>query len=332
MHLTKISFPGLGIGEFTVNAEAISFTIGGTPFSIRWYGILICCAILAAFGYLVYRARQMNISFDDVLDITLVTVLIAVAGTRLYYVIFDGLSNYIVTDYSFFVNVKKTLYNLVAVWNGGLAIYGGIISGALAVLFMSWKKKIPFFRIADAATPGIMLAQAIGRWGNFMNGEAYGSETTLPWRMGISNSSTYYQTLYVHPTFLYESLWNILGFILINIFYKKRKFEGEVGMWYFAWYGLGRTFIELLRTDSLMLGSIRVSSMLAALFVIVLVPLIVLLHVREHKLSAAGLIEQGTLPSVRFLLTADKASDGRTENNAKETENKSQTTEENNNG
>ena len=120
--------------------------------------------------------------------------------------------------------------------------------------------------------------------------------------------------------------------ILINIFYKKRKFEGEVGMWYFAWYGLGRTFIELLRTDSLMLGSIRVSSMLAALFVIVLVPLIVLLHVREHKLSAAGLIEQGTLPSVRFLLTAGKASDGRTENNAKETENKSQTTEENNNG
>ncbi len=334
MHHSTISFPGLGIGEFTVNAEAFSFRIGSTPISIRWYGILICCAIIAAFCYLVYRAGQANVSFDDVLDITLVTVLIAVVGTRLYYVIFDGLSKYIVTDYSFFKNVWKSFYNLIAVWNGGLAIYGGIISGALAVLFMSRKKNISFFLIADAATPGIMLAQAIGRWGNFMNGEAFGAETTLPWRMGICNYNTYYQTLYVHPTFLYESLWNILGFILINIFYKKRKFEGEVGMWYFAWYGLGRTFIELLRTDSLMLGSIRVSSMIAALFVITLVPLIIVLHVKERRLSAAGMIERDTLPSISFLLSVKPlpAMAIDTEENTTTTKEHPETTEENNNG
>ncbi len=334
MHLSQISFPGLGIGEFTVNAEAISFTIGKTPFSIRWYGILICCAIIAAFCYLVYRAGQAGISFDDVLDITLVTVLIAVVGTRLYYVVFDGLSNYIVTDYSFFQNVWKSFCNLIAVWNGGLAIYGGILFGTAAVLLMSWRKKIPFFRIADAATPGIMLAQAIGRWGNFMNGEAFGSETTLPWRMGICNFNTHYQTLYVHPTFLYESLWNVLGFILINIFYKKRKFEGEVGIWYFAWYGLGRTFIELLRTDSLMLGPIRVSSMLAALFVVTLVPLLVVLHIKEHRLAAAGMIDKDTLPSIRFLLTDGKQAPSAKEpqSDIKNTENNSGSTEESSNG
>ena len=113
--------------------------------------------------------------------------------------------------------------------------------------------------------------------------------------------------MYVHPTFLYESLWNVLGFVLINIFYKKRKFEGEVGFWYFIWYGLGRTFIELLRTDSLMLGPIRVSSMLAALIVVTLLPLLIVLRTKEHKLALAGKIPEHTLPSVLFLLKNGEA-------------------------
>jgi phosphatidylglycerol:prolipoprotein diacylglycerol transferase len=299
---TEISFPGLGIDSFKMNGVALSFEIGGKPITVMWYGIIICCAILTAFAYLAYRAKQGGLVFDDVLDITLVTVCVAVVGTRLYYVIFDGLENYIVTEYGFWKNLGKSLYNIIAIWEGGLAIYGGIISGTLTVLVMSRIKKISFFKIADMATPGIMIAQAIGRWGNFTNGEAFGSETTLPWRMGINNYNTGYMTLYVHPTFFYESLWNVIGFTLINVFYKKRKFEGEVCFWYFIWYGLGRTFIEMLRTDSLMLGPIRVSSMLAALIVLTLLPLLIFLRIREHKLSTAGMISENTLPSVLFLL------------------------------
>ena len=206
---TEISFPGFGIEPFDLNGVALSFEIGGKPFTIMWYGIIICCAILTAFGYLTYRSKQQKLVFDDILDITLVTVCIAVLGARLYYVVFDGLSEYIVTDYGFFKNLGKSLYNIIAIWEGGLAIYGGILFGALTVLIMSRIKKISFFKLADMATPGIMIAQAIGRWGNFMNGEAFGSETTLPWRMGINNHHTGYMTMYVHPTFLYESLWNV---------------------------------------------------------------------------------------------------------------------------
>ncbi len=303
---TEISFPGLGIESFKINGVALSFEIGGKPITIMWYGIIICCAILTAFAYLSYRAKKGGLVFDDILDITLVTVCVAILGARLYYVVFDGIGEYIVTEYGFWKNLGKSLYNIIAIWEGGLAIYGGILFGTLTVLIMSRIKKISFFKIADMATPGIMIAQAIGRWGNFMNGEAFGAETTLPWRMGITNHNTGYMTLYVHPTFLYESLWNILGFVLINVFYKKRKFEGEVGFWYFIWYGLGRTFIELLRTDSLMLGPIRVSSMLAALIVIALLPLLIFLRVREHKLMLAGRIPENTLPSVLFLLKNGK--------------------------
>ena len=322
---TQISFPGLGIEPFDLNGVALSFEIGGKPFTIMWYGVIICCAIFTAFAYLSYRAKQGGLIFDDILDITLVTVCIAVIGTRLYYVIFDGLQNYIVTEYGFWKNLWKSFYNIIAIWEGGLAIYGGILSGALAVLLMSRIKKISFFKIADMTTPGLMIAQAIGRWGNFMNGEAFGSETTLPWRMGINNRNTGYRTMYVHPTFFYESLWNVIGFTLINVFYKKRKFEGEVCFWYFIWYGLGRTFIELLRTDSLMLGPIRVSSMLAALIVLTLLPLLIFLRIREHKLSAAGMIPENTLPSVLFLLKNGNVTETNTNNttaNTTEPENK----------
>ena len=320
---TQISFPGLGIEPFDLNGVALSFEIGGKPFTVMWYGIIICCAILTAFAYLSYRAKQGGLIFDDILDITLVTVCIAVVGTRLYYVIFDGLQNYIVTEYGFWQNLWKSFYNIIAIWEGGLAIYGGILSGALAVLLMSRIKKISFFKIADMTTPGLMIAQAIGRWGNFMNGEAFGSETTLPWRMGINNRNTGYRTMYVHPTFFYESLWNVIGFTLINVFYKKRKFEGEVCFWYFIWYGLGRTFIEMLRTDSLMLGPIRVSSMLAALIVLTLLPLLIFLRIREHKLSSAGKIPENTLPSVLFLLKNGNMANNTTANaNPTESENK----------
>lgn len=299
-HLSTISFPGLGIGEFTVDAVAISFKIGNFPVTIMWYGIIICIGIFAGFGYFAYRAKRMGLSSDSILDITLVTVLVAIAGARLYFVIFFG--GYLETGGTFWQNLGGTLYNIIAIWNGGLAIYGGIIGGALAVFLLSKYKKIGFFQLADAIMPGVMLGQLIGRWGNFCNGEAFGSETMLPWRMGLNNINTGYQTLYVHPTFLYESLWNLVGFILINAFYKKRKYHGEVTMWYFAWYGLGRGFIELLRTDSLMLGSVRISSLLSFVLVAIIVPLFFILRRRYNKLCAEGHFTAGVFATIPALL------------------------------
>lgn len=302
--ISTISFPGLGIGEFTINGVALSFNIGNFPVTVMWYGIIICIGIFAGFGYFAYRARKVWISFDDILDITLVTVITAVIGARLYFVIFFG--GFLETGGTFWENLGGTLYNIVAIWNGGLAIYGGIIGGALAVYLMSRRKKIGFFKLTDMIVPGVMLGQIIGRWGNFCNGEAFGSETTLPWRMGLCNYETNYQMIYVHPTFLYESLWNLVGFILINAFYKKRKYHGEVTMWYFAWYGLGRAFIELLRTDSLMLGSVRVSSLLSFILVIAVVPFVFILRDKYKKLSALGAIEMGEIVTIPALLGYSK--------------------------
>ena len=295
-----ISFPGLGIDEFVLNRVAFSFKIGGHSFTVMWYGIMICLAIFAGFSYFAFRAKQRGLTFDDSLDIALVTVIAAVAGARLYFVIFYG--GYLETDGTFIENVLGTLYNVIAVWEGGLAIYGGIIVGALSVAFMARRKKISFFTLGDMAVPAVMLGQSIGRWGNFCNGEAFGSETTLPWRMGLCNSETYFKTLYVHPTFFYESLWNIIGFIWINIFYQKRKYHGEVIVWYFSWYGLGRTFIELLRTDSLMIGSFRVSALLSALLVLLLLPAGIFLRYLCKKYTEKGFLQADEIASVKMLI------------------------------
>lgn len=301
MNKSTISFPGLGIDEFVLDGTAISFQIGDKPITIMWYGIIICIGIFAAFGYFAYRAKQQKLIFDDMLDIALVTVITAVIGARLYFVVFFG--GYLETGGTFIENVLGTLYNIIAVWNGGLAIYGGIIFGFFAVIFMSRRKKIAFFKLADMAAPAVMLGQLIGRWGNFCNGEAFGSETTLPWRMGLCNSQTGYRMIYVHPTFFYESLWNLIGFILINIFHRKRRYNGEILLWYFSWYGLGRAFIELLRTDSLMIGNIRVSSMLSFLLFLILLPTAIFLRRMQKKYTEEGLLPQGEISDIKTILT-----------------------------
>ena len=296
-----ISFPGLGIDEFVLNRVAISFKIGGHSFTVMWYGIFICLAIFCAFSYFAYRAKKYGMIFDDILDIAIVTVITAVIGTRLYFVVFYG--GYLETDGTFIENVLGTLYNIIAIWEGGLAIYGGIIFGFFAVLYMSRRKKVSFLALTDMAAPAVMLGQAIGRWGNFCNGEAFGSETTLPWRMGLCNSETNFKTLYVHPTFFYESIWNIIGFIWINIFYRKRKYHGEIMIWYFCWYGLGRAFIELLRTDSLMIGNIRVSSLLSFLLVLLLLPAEIFLRHLCKKYTEEGLLQAGEITSLKTIIT-----------------------------
>ena len=284
-----VSFPGLGIDGGEVNSVAFSI---GENFSVMWYGVVIALGMLMAIAYACYRCKQHGIKIDDLVDIAIFTIFFGVIGARLYYVAFNP-ANF------------KTLGDILNLRSGGLAIYGGIIAGALTIVVVCLVKKISWLQLFDCAGPGVMLAQAMGRWGNFFNGEAYGSivEEGHPLyflRMGLISSNTYSdfgtsQMVYVHPCFLYESLWNVLGFVLINLVYKKKKFDGQNALYYIAWYGFGRMFIEGLRTDALYIGQtgIRVSQLLGFLLFAVATALITmgLIYVKNHpdsKLAVVG--------------------------------------------
>ncbi len=244
LKISLISFPGLGIPEFKVNS--VAFELFGRE--IAWYGIIITLGMILACAYVIFRAKQNNISPDDIIDLALFTITFGVLGARLYYVL-TSLDSY------------DSFWDVFKIWEGGLGIYGGIIAGLLTIFIFCRVKKFNFLLFADMISPAVMIGQMLGRYGNFMNAEAYGAETTLPWRMGIRNTVAgmpYGETIYVHPTFFYESLWNFIGFVLINIIYKKKKFDGQIFFMYFAWYGFGRMFIELLRSDSLYISSYHV--------------------------------------------------------------------------
>ena len=284
-----VAFPGLGINGGEVNSVAFSL---GENFSVMWYGVVIALGMLMAIAYACYRCKQHGIKIDDLVDIAIFTIFFGVIGARLYYVAFNP-ANF------------KTLGDILNLRSGGLAIYGGIIAGALTIVVVCLVKKISWLQLFDCAGPGVMLAQAMGRWGNFFNGEAYGSivEEGHPLyflRMGLISNNTYLdfnttQMVYVHPCFLYESLWNILGFVLINLVYKKKKFDGQNALYYIAWYGFGRMFIEGLRTDALYIGQtgIRVSQLLGFLLFAIATALIImgLIYVKNHpdsKLARVG--------------------------------------------
>ncbi len=273
----KISFPGLGIGEFEINSTA--FTLG--KLSVAWYGVIITTGIILAVLYIYLRGKRVKLLMDDLIDLAFFTVIPGIVGARLYYVFFDWLDrpeNY--------TGIK----DVFAIWEGGLAIYGGIIFGALGCFIGLKVKKMRIPAFFDLLAPAVQMAQAIGRWGNFMNGEAYGwSENVaeLPWRMKLEGA--YYTkvidgverripTEFVHPTFLYESLWNIVGFLVLTLYSKKKKFDGEIFLLYLGWYGLGRFFIEGLRTDSLYAGGLRVSQWLALVCFVASVTLLVILY------------------------------------------------------
>ena len=256
--MTTISFPGIGIEDFQINS--VAFSIG--KLEIRWYGIIIMSAIILAVLYCAYRAKQEGIKLDDLLDMAIFTVVFSVIGARLYYVLMT-LGQY------------KSFLDLIAIWEGGLAIYGAVIAGAITIYLVCKVKKINCLKAFDMVSPALLMAQAIGRWGNFFNGEAYGREIpedSLLYfiRMGIfpNEIEGAYGMAYVHPTFLYESLWNIAGFIIINTLYKKKKFDGQVFLMSITWYGFGRMFIEGLRIDSLYLGVFRISQVVAFICVV----------------------------------------------------------------
>ena len=230
-----ISFPGLGIEEFKLSN--VAFSVFGHP--IAWYGIIITFGIIMAALYVLYRARQEGVIADDILDLGIYVVLFGVLGARLFFVLTS-------------LDKFDTFWDIFKIWNGGLAIYGGIIAGVLTIVTYCRIKKRNLYVFLDMVAPAAMLGQMIGRWGNFVNGEAHGGVTDIFCRMGL-RFSEHSAVVYVHPTFIYESLWNLIGFILINVFYKKKRYNGQVALMYLTWYGFGRMFIEQLRTDSLYL-------------------------------------------------------------------------------
>ena len=262
LRISKISFPGLGIEEFSVNS--VAFEIFGIE--IAWYALFITFGMICCITYAVLQSRKIGMTFDDVIDFALFTIPIGVIGARLYYVLSE-LDQY--HSFKEVINIRE----------GGLAIYGGIIAGTITVFVVSLVKKINFFAFGDCVAPGVLLAQGIGRWGNFMNGEAFGYETDWFCRMGLQNFLTGNKLMFVHPTFLYESLWNLLGVLLVYLFAKLigKKYDGQLILLTFGWYGLGRMFIEGLRTDSLYIPGteIRTSQALAlVIFVFCLAMLI----------------------------------------------------------
>ncbi len=288
-NLVTISFPGMGIEDFTVSK--VAFSVG--PLSVRWYGIIITLGMVVAVMYAVWRAKQKGVVLDDMIDMALWTISLGILGARLYYVIFYG--------------GVRSFYDLIAIWEGGLAIYGGIIGGVLGIYICCRRKKMKFFSMLDCIAPGVMIAQAMGRWGNFFNGEAFGAivpegSPLYFLRMGLyPHPHDYHEIkgmIYVHPTFLYESLWNVLGFVLINLLYKKKKFDGEIALWYFAWYGFGRMFIEGLRTDSLMLGPFRISQLVGLICFVAGVALVIVgrIYYAKKQTAVIDAVQKGDAP------------------------------------
>ena len=236
-----ISFPGL-FGDWEWNPDPIAVHIGH---GIYWYGIILAIAMLCGMWLAMKQAKRYGLTEDDISNLVLWAVPCCILGSRTYYVLFN-------------LDAYRTAAGgidwgaAIAVWDGGIAIYGTVIAGVLVALLYSLFHRIPFGATADTAVLGLILGQAIGRWANLINREAYGAVTTLPWRMRLWYNNARYME--VHPTFLYESLWNLLGLLLLlAIVSKGRRFDGENLCFYFLWYGTGRLWIEGLRVDSLYL-------------------------------------------------------------------------------
>ena len=245
-NLGPISFPFLGLEIDPGRA----FTLG--PLTVHYYGAIIALGLLLAVFYGSRRSKEFGIKEDDVMDGVLWIVPFAILCARAYYVAFSW------ADYA------DNPISMFYIWNGGLAIYGGVLGAVVGVMVFCKIKKIKIAALLDVVLLGFLIGQSIGRWGNFFNREAFGAETQSFFRMGLTNTVTGV-TYYVHPTFLYESLWNALGFVILHFASKHRRYDGQIALGYAVWYGLGRCFIEGLRQDSLWWGPFRVSQLLAGI-------------------------------------------------------------------
>ncbi|MBE6689248.1 MAG: prolipoprotein diacylglyceryl transferase [Ruminococcaceae bacterium] len=247
---TMIGFPGLGIKDFHVNPIAFDGAEIGMPWlKIAWYGVIIAFGMILAYLYALRNMRIEGIKDDHFLDIIIFTVPMGIISARIFYVLFS-------------LNDYHSFYEMIAIWNGGISILGAVIGGALTIVAVTKFKRISTFKALDAIAPAVMIGQILGRWGNFMNAEVYGNETTLPWRMRITSAQG---TIEVHPLFLYESLWNLAGLIIIHLIYKKKTFDGQIFLCYVFWYGLIRSLLELMRNDEFIL---KTSGGLPASFIV----------------------------------------------------------------
>ena len=261
---TTISFPFFGIEIDPIRVIELG------PLNLHIYGLLIGLGLMLAVLYGWRRSRQFGIKVDDITDGVLYIVPFAIICARAYYCIFQWKEQF-----------ASDPISVLYIWNGGLAIYGGIIGAVIGVTVFCYFKKIKLPALLDLVLLGFLIGQAIGRWGNFFNREAFGAETEIFIRMGLENKYTG-QVTYHHPTFLYESLWNAAGFVLLHFLSKKRQYDGQIALGYVLWYGLGRTFIEGLRTDSLYWGDFRVSQVLAGATAIAAAIALFVLSIRRH--------------------------------------------------
>lgn len=278
---TVVSFPGLGL-EFTINR--VAFSIGN--FDIYWYGVLIGLGLALGMIYALTHAREFGIDSDRMLDVIIVGTIFGVIGARLYYVAFAP------------EGMFTSIMDVLDMRKGGVAFYGAVIGAVLAALLTCRWRKVKLLPMIDVATVGFLVGQGIGRWGNFFNQEAFGINTSLPWGMTsetivnyLTNNAEMLQshnifvdpTMPVHPTFLYESIWCLLGAVIFIIYAKRRRFDGEMTLMYFAWNGFGRAFIEGLRTDSLYIGEFRVSQILAIAGAVLAILAIVVVRMRINR-------------------------------------------------
>lgn len=272
----KVYFPNFGSGDNILkegfSLDRVMFKIPGTDFSIYWYGFLIALGILLAMIYGFKRLKTVGCDPDRATDAVIAGLIGAILGARLYYIAFND-----EIKISQFFNFR----------DGGLAIYGGLIGAIVVGGIVAKLRKLKLTALLDVVAPCFLIGQAIGRWGNFFNQEAFGANTDLPWGMMSSTTMSFIAEHFddlggkvssyapVHPCFLYESIWCIIGFILLHFYLKHRKFDGEVFLMYIGWYGLGRFFIEATRTDSLYLANIKVSQLVAGTCVLTSIILII---------------------------------------------------------
>ena len=261
--MSTITFPGLGL---ELNPPR-GFTIPGTDFTIYYYGVIIALGLVLAVMYGLRRSKEFGLKQDDILDGVLWIVPLCIICARAYYVLFE-------------LDQYKTFADVINIRKGGLAIYGGVIGAVIGVVIFSKVKKVSLPAVLDLVGIAFLIGQSIGRWGNFINREAYGAPTDCFLRMGLVVNG---ELGYYHPTFLYESVWNAIGFVLLHFLSKKRQYDGQIALGYAAWYGLGRAFIEGLRMDSLYWGPFRVSQVLAAVSCMAAVVTLLVMAIRGNK-------------------------------------------------
>ena len=263
MRYTEISFPALDL----VMNPGRAISIG--PLTVHYYGAIIAFGLILGVLYACRRSKDFGLKEDDLIDGVLWVTPFAIMCARAYYVIFRWAEEYA-------ANPISALY----IWQGGLAIYGGVIGAVIGIIVFCKCRKIKPLVVLDVVSLSFLIGQSIGRWGNFFNREAFGAETDVLWKMGLMKANG--DIIYVHPTFLYESLWNACGLVILHFASKRRKFDGQVALGYMAWYGLGRCMIEGLRSDSLYIGPFRVSQLLAGISCIAAVSILLWNHFRPQ--------------------------------------------------